>query len=376
MIQLDQRLLHPYQRTGVAVIGCGYWGVNYVRVFSEMPDSRVVVACDTRTERLVDIARRYPSIELTEDATDVFEHPDVEAVVVAAEATRHHELVTKALLADKHVLVEKPLTTSREDAEDLISLAEDCGRHLLVGHTFLYNGGIRTIRQLIADGSIGETYYLYARRTSLGPIRHDVNAIWDLAPHDVTIFNYLLSTTPRWVSAVGAKVLKNSRDDVGFITLGYGNGLIGHIHVSWVDPNKVREVVVVGSERRVVFNDLDPLERVRIFDKGVSLVPAEEPVSFGEFQFLLRDGDIVSPAIPPSEPLKNQCGHFLHCVRRDEVPFTPARQGRDTVAVMEAIADSVANDGAPVPVGLPHPETSLPQFELSTPLRAQQQEAV
>jgi predicted dehydrogenase len=376
MIQLDQKLLHPYSTTGVAVVGCGYWGVNYVRVFSELPDSKVVAVCDKRTERLVDIARRYPSIELTEDVADVFEHPDVEAVVIAAEATRHHELVSEALHAGKHVLVEKPLTTSREDAEDLIELAESCGRHLLVGHTFLYNSGIQTIRKLVDDGSIGNTYYLYARRTSLGPIRHDVNAIWDLAPHDVTIFNYLLSATPQWVSAVGSRVLKNCRDDVGFITLGYGNGLIGHIHVSWVDPNKVREVVVVGSERRVVFNDLDPLERVRIFDKGVTLVPNEEPVSFGEFQFLLRDGDIVSPAIPPSEPLKNQCGHFLHCIRRGETPFTPAQQGRDTVAVMEAIAESVANDGAPVPISLPQPERTSPHHETSIASLAVQKEAV
>ena len=359
MIQLDERLLYPHKTTGVAVIGCGYWGVNYVRVFSEMPDCKVVAVCDRRTERLVDVARRYPSIELTEDVTEVYDHPDVEAVVIAAEASMHHELVTEALLADKHVLVEKPLTTSKQHAEELVALAEDRDRLLLVGHTFLYNGGIRKIRQLVADGSIGDTYYLYARRTGLGPIRHDVNAIWDLAPHDVTIFNYLLDATPVWVSATGARVLKNCRDDVGFISLGYPGGLVGHIHVSWVDPNKVREVVVVGSEKRVVFNDLDPLERVRIFDKGVALVPAEEPVSFGEFQFQMRDGDIVSPAVPPSEPLKNQCGHFLHCIRRGEVPFTPARQGRDTVVVMEAIAESLAANGAPVAIAPAETETLI-----------------
>jgi predicted dehydrogenase len=362
MIQLHEQLLHPWKTTGVAVIGCGYWGVNYVRVFSEMPDCNVVAVCDRRTERLVDVARRYPSIELTQDVAEVFEHPDVEAVVIAAEASLHHELASQALLAGKHVLVEKPLTTSSEDSEDLIALAEDQERLLLVGHTFLYNGGIRRIRQLVADGSIGDTYYLYARRTGLGPIRHDVNAIWDLAPHDVTIFNYILDATPTWVSATGARVLKNCRDDVGFISLGYPGGLVGHIHVSWVDPNKVREVVVVGSEKRVVFNDLDPLERVRIFDKGVTLVPAEEPVSFGEFQFLLRDGDIVSPAIAPSEPLKNQCGHFLHCIRRGEEPFTPAQQGRDTVVVMEAIAESLDANGAPVTVDLAEQETLTPDL--------------
>ena len=360
MIQLQEQLIRPWKTTGIAVIGCGYWGINYVRVLSEMPDCKVVAVCDQRTERLVDVARRYPDIELTQDVDEVLDHPEVDAVVIAVEASRHHKLTTEALLADKHVLVEKPLTTTRDDAEDVIALAEERQRLLLVGHTFLYNSGIRAMRGLVADGSIGNAYYLYARRTSLGPIRQDVNAIWDLAPHDVTIFNYLLDAMPVWVSATGARVLKNSRDDVGFISLGYAGGVVGHIHVSWVDPNKVREVVLVGSEKRVVFNDLDPLERLRIFDKGVTLVPAEEPVSFGEFQFLLRDGDIVSPAIAPSEPLKNQCGHFLHCIRRGETAFTPATQGRDTVAVMEAIAKSLAGNGIPVPVASSESKTLTP----------------
>jgi predicted dehydrogenase len=229
-------------------------------------------------------------------------------------------------------------------------LAHSERRTLLVGHTFLYNAGVKKAKEYIANESLGDVYYLYARRTSLGPIRHDVNALWDLAPHDVAIFNYLLDTPPEWVSAVGAKVLRNSREDVGFISLGYPDGIVAHIHVSWADPNKVREVVVVGSQKRVLFNDLDPLERVRVFDKGVALLPAEEATSFGEYQFLLRDGDITSPALAVIEPLKHVCGHFLHCIRRGEAPMTNGDQGRDIVRVMEAVDRSVAENGAPVRV--------------------------
>jgi predicted dehydrogenase len=335
-------------RTGVAVLGCGYWGMNHLRVFSELPDAALLAACDTRAERLDEVRHRYPNVLATRDVDDVLAMDDVGAVVVATEAKTHSEIADKALRAGKHVLVEKPLATSTADAEDLIALSGAVGRLLVVGHTFLYNPAVRKVKEQLSGDGFGQVYYVYARRTNLGPIRHDVNALWDLASHDISIFNYLLDDTPTWVSAVGARVLRNGREDVGFISLGYSDGTVGHAHVSWAEPNKVREVVVVGSDMRVVFNDLDPLERVRVFFKGVRAVPTDEPMTYGEHHFYLRDGDILSPSVPVVEPLKYECGHFLHCIRRGEPPFTDGRQGRAIVQVMEAVDESIQARGAPV----------------------------
>jgi predicted dehydrogenase len=338
----------PFTPTGVAIIGCGYWGINYIRVFRELPDSQVRYVCDRSPERLEEIHKRYPEIVPVVDAHEAIEAPDVSAVVIATEATNHFELVRDSLEAGKNVLVEKPLSTSVDQATELITLADEVGSVLFVGHTFLYNPGVRKLKELTQSADFGRLYYLYSRRTSLGPIRRDVNAIWDLAPHDVSIFNYLLDSRPQWVSAVGARVLRNAREDVGFVALEYPNGIVAHIHVSWTDPSKVREVVVVGSDKRIVFNDLDAFERVRVFEKGVKVDEDDVDLNFGEFQFLVRDGDIISPTIPSViEPLKHQCGHFLHCIRRGEVPLTNGWQGRDIVRVMAAIDESVASHGVP-----------------------------
>jgi dTDP-4-amino-4,6-dideoxygalactose transaminase/predicted dehydrogenase len=345
--------------TGIAIIGCGYWGMNYVRVFSEMPDARVVAVCDPRESRLEEILRRYPDVLAATDVEDILGLDSIEAVVISTNADTHYELTRRALAAGKHVLVEKPLTTRSEESEELIELREALDLHLLVGHTFLYNRGVRKVKEYVDANTV---YYLYARRTSLGPIRTDVNAPWDLAPHDVAIFNFLLDSKPELVSAVGAKVLRNHREDVGFISLTYPGGIVGHIHVSWADPNKTREVVVVCRDQRIVFNDLDPLERVRVFDKGVLAEPLDEPLSFGEYAFQLRDGDITSPAIPVNEPLKHQSGHFLHCIRRGEIPFTDAAQGLAVVRVMEAIDKSFARGGAPIPIDWSTPRSPRPRI--------------
>jgi len=329
--------------------------MNYVRVFDELVDSWVATVCDERPARLAEVQARYPGTFVSSSVDDALNAPGVEGVVICTEASTHAEIAARAIAAGKHVLIEKPLTTNTNDADRLIDLAEAHGVVLLVGHTFIYNEGIRKLKEYIDEAYVGDLYYLYGRRTGLGPIRYDVSVLWDLAPHDIAIFNYLLGTPPQWVSAVGARVLGNGHQDVGFISLGYPGDIVGHVHVSWTEPNKVREVVVVGSDRRIVFNDLDALERVRVFDKGVKLVPTDEPTTFGEFQASFRDGDILSPALAPSEPLKNQCAHFLQCVREGVEPFTSGDDGRMVVAVMEAIDRSVASNGAPVPVGAPVP---------------------
>lgn len=334
---------------GVAVIGCGYWGMNYVRLFHELRQTPLLVACDERAERLHEVDRRFPDVKPAASLDEALAIEGVQAVVVCTPAATHHEVVQRCLEADKHVLVEKPVTTTVEAAEELIGAAEARGLTLMVGHTFIYNAGIRKIRDFLERGEAGRVYYLYASRTNLGPFRRDVNVLWDLASHDVAIFNYLLGRGPEWVSAVGARPLGNRREDVGFVSLGYPDGIVGHVHVSWADPNKVREVVIVGSERRIAFNDLNPLEPVRVYEKSV--VPGSgEASSFGEYHFRVRDGDIISPRVRVSEPLKNQVDDFLACVATGRRPVSSARAGRDVVRVLEAIDRSIRGRGVPVEI--------------------------
>jgi predicted dehydrogenase len=336
-------------RTGVAVVGVGYWGRNYMRVVGELADARVSMMCDESIEALSSVCTHYPSVISTSNYDDVLASPDVTAVIISTHATTHYELASRALEAGKDVLVEKPLTTNATEATDLVSQAAAANRVLLTGHTFIYNPGIQAIRGYIRRFALGKIYYLYARRTNLGPIRTDVDASWDLASHDVAIFNYLLEDTPRWASAVGIDALGCGRQDAAFISLGYEGGVVGHVHVSWAEPNKVREVVVVGSDGRLAFDDLNPTERVRIFEKGVKAMPQMSSVSgFGKHLFSIQDGDITSPAIPALEPLKSLCGHFLHCIRRGERPLTPGEHGVDVVRTMEAISESIRGGGAPI----------------------------
>jgi len=334
---------------GVAVLGCGYWGVNYLRVLSELPEVRVVVACDERPDRLQEMKRRFPAVTYTAHIDAALSHPAVDAAIICTHATTHYGIAHRALMAGKHVLVEKPLTMASEEADELIDLAEAKSNVLMVGHTFVYNAGIRKVKEYVQTGQ-DQVYYLYSARTNLGPIRSDVNALWDLAPHDVAIFNYLLDSTPKWVSAVGVNVLGNCREDVGFVSMGYQGhraDIVGHIHVSWADPHKTRELVVVGSDRRVVFNDLNGIEQVRVFEKGVKAAP-EEPLTYGEHRLQIRDGDIVSPKLEISEPLKNQCRHFVECVVSGKTPLTSGRDGERVVRVLEAVDRSLRLHGAPV----------------------------
>jgi predicted dehydrogenase len=336
-------------RVGIAILGCGYWGVNYLRVFSELPNARVVAVCDARPERLQEVGSHYSKVALTLKIEEALQMDGVEAAVICTQAVTHYDIARQCLAKGKHILIEKPMTTGVAEAQQLITLAQAQGVALMVGHTFLYNAGIRKVKQYIAEGKIGWLYYLYARRTNLGPIRRDINALWDLAAHDVSIFNYLLDSIPSWVSAVGCKVLRNGREDAGFISIGYPDGIVGHIHVSWADPSKVREVVVVGSDMRIVFDDLNTLEQVRVFEKGIAPTSSEAS-SYGEYHFQMRNGDIISPRIEISEPLKNQCAHFLECIVQGKRPFTGGLEGLAVVQVMAAIDQSIAQRGEPVEI--------------------------
>lgn len=337
-----------HDKIGVLIVGCGYWGVNYVRVFDELPNVSLVAVCDQNRERLQLIHQRYRDLLGTADLDEALHLENIDVAVVCTGASSHYPIVRECLAAGKHVLVEKPMTTKICHAKELVAIAETTNVKLMVGHTFLYNAAIERLKTFVDGWTDGRVHYLYARRTNMGPIRSDVDAIWDLAPHDVSIFNYLLGATPLWVSAVGVDALQEARADAGFISLGYPDGVLGNIHVSWVDPNKVRELVLVGSNHRIVFDDLNALERIKIFEKGIA--PVNEPSGFGEHHFTMRDGDIFSPHIPVSEPLKNQCRHFLSCITEDRRPKTDGWAGLDVVRVMAAIEESVQQHGIPVNV--------------------------
>lgn len=332
----------------MAIVGCGYWGVNYLRVFNELPDTKVCLACDVSEDRLRTVRERFPLISTTKQLAEVLSSRWVDAVVVATPAESHHAIAAQCLAAGKHVLVEKPITTSVADAQALVRQAQQTQLVLMVGHTFMYNSGILKIKQLMGEADFGQLYYLHATRTNMGPVRGDVNALWDLGTHDVAIFNFLLDSVPAFVSAVASPVLGKQKQDVGFVTLRYANNVIANIHASWVDPNKVREVVVVGSRRRIVFDDLNNVERVRIFEKGLSATM--EAGTYGEFRLIVHDGDIISPHVPPSEPLKNLAAHFLDCVSNGKRPLSDGRNGLDVVRVMSAIDRSMERQGAPVEV--------------------------
>ena len=337
---------HPVR---IALIGFGYWGPNYARVLNELPGAELALVCDRSQERLSLVASRYRAMQTCSRVDEVFARDDIDAVVVATPASTHAGLVRTALEHGRHVLVEKPMALDVAECEALCDLSTSADRVLMVGYTFLYNAGVRKMKEYMRPEPFGQMYYLHATRTNLGPIRQDVNAVWDLAPHDIAIFNYLLDEQPVWASAVGTRVLRTDRDDIAFATLGYKNDVVGNIHVSWADPNKVREVVAVGSRRRIVFNDLNDVERVRVFERGVSAGEAIAD-SYGEFKLLVRDGDIVSPKIEPSEPLKNQCADFVDAVRNRRTPLASCGFGLGVIRTLAAIDGSMRSRGAAVEV--------------------------
>jgi predicted dehydrogenase len=332
----------------IAVIGSGYWGTNYVRLASQLPDIDLVAVCDKDPDRLHDVANRFPKPEYYLDYHDI-PLDSLKAVIVCTNPSNHYEISSHFLAAKKHVLVEKPMTLKAEKSRELIQLANSTGATLMVGHIFLYNPGIQKVKSLIQEGAIGQLHYLYSRRTNLGPIRDDVNALWDLAPHDISIFSYLLDSSPEWASAVGACFLRDCNEDAGFITLGYPDGKVGNIHVSWADPNKEREIVIVGSQQRIVFNDVSLKNKVKIFEKGVA-ASSFEPMGYGEFQLLIRDGDIVLPRTDIGEPLKIQLKHFVECVKTKQKPLTDGKNGLEVVQAMEAITESVHKNGSPIEI--------------------------
>jgi predicted dehydrogenase len=313
-----------------------------------MPNAELVLVAEARPDRRNYVRHHYPKVKTVADYHALLE-ADIDCVVVATPIHTHYELTRDALMAGKHVLVEKPLTGSLAEALDLMRLAEERKRVLMVGHTFVYNPAVRALRKLVDGGELGRIYYVDAARLNLGQFQQHVDVMWDLAPHDISIFLYTLQRKPVMVSARGSACVQPGIHDVAYIELQL-EGVSTHIHVSWLDPCKVRRLTIVGDRKMAVYNDVSLAEKIRIYDTGV-----QPPItdSFGEFQLSYRYGKMVVPYIPWREPLRLQCDHFVQAVQTGATPETDAAQGVAVVAVLEAASFSLANGGIQVPIDLP-----------------------
>jgi predicted dehydrogenase len=323
----------------VGVIGYGYWGPNIVRNFHAQDRSRVVAVCDKSVKSLQRVRQTHPEIPVTQDCRDVLEATDIDVAAIVTPVFTHYELSKAALENGKHVFVEKPFTCTTDQAEELIELAERKHLKIMVDHTFLFTGAVRRIRQLIDDGTLGELYYYDSTRVNLGLFQHDVNVIWDLAPHDLSIMDYLIKEKPEAVVATGERHL-NGVADVAFLTLYYPNNMIGHINVNWLSPVKVRTTLIGGEKKMLVWNDLEADEKIKIYDKGVEM-------SGDVYKLLVsyRSGDMWAPRVEQVEALKIEAAYFVDCILNDKQPFNDGPAGLHVVRMLEAADRSLQQKG-------------------------------
>jgi len=326
---------------GIGVIGYGYWGPQIVRNFHSLSGARVRVVCDKEPEVLKRAKLAYNDVEVTTDLSEALTSPQVDAVAVVTPVWTHFDLVKTALENGKHVFVEKPFTTASDQARRLIELAEKKNLRIMVDHTFLFTGAVKKIRQLIDNNELGNLYYYDSTRVNLGLFQHDVNVIWDLAPHDLSIMNHLIKDKPRAIVATGERHL-NCQEDVAFITIYFEHNIIAHINVNWLSPVKVRTTLIGGEKRMVVWNDLAADEKVKVYDKGVQITNRE-----GVYDLLVsyRSGDMWAPKVDQTEALKAVCEYFIACVQDNKQPFNDGQAGLEVVTMLEAADKSVRERG-------------------------------
>jgi predicted dehydrogenase len=349
------------QDFGVAVVGCGKWGINHVRSANQLLGERLRIVCDISDRALAQAKTVAPSVRTTKLLSDILGDPDIGAVIIASGAETHHDIGRQCLEAGKHCLIEKPLTLCSSEAVDLMETAGRNNLTLMVGHLLLFHPAVNRIRREILSGNLGQVLYLYSQRVNLGTIRREENAFWSLAPHDISVMLYLTDQLPISVSAIGGKFITKNLPDVVFYHLEFESGLIAHGHVSWLDPHKMRKFTIVGSRKMIIFDDMEATGKLKIFDKGVgleigdgdslSLPGVSEMQSHGN-QLIVRDGDILIPKINQSEPLRVEQQHFLECVVSGNKPLTDAQSGLLVLQVMEAAQESLDKGGIPVEIKL------------------------
>jgi len=326
----------------IAVVGFGYWGPNIVRNFYSAEKARVVSVCDRESKTLKRVKRSYPGIKTTTNYDDIVSSSEVDAIAIVTPVRTHYELARKALNNGKHVFVEKPFTSTVAQAEELLELADRKNLIIMVDHTFLFTGAVKKIKEFVDDNILGELYYYDSMRVNLGLFQHDVNVIWDLAPHDLSIMDYIVGEKPEAIMATGKKHFCNGHEDIAFITVYFTNNLIGHFNVNWISPVKIRTTLIGGEKRMLVWNDLEADEKVKIYDKGVNIENRE-----GVYDLLIkyRSGDMWAPRVEQSEALKAEIEYFIDCVLNDQVPFNDGRAGLRVVKILEASNESLKNNG-------------------------------
>jgi len=329
----------------VGIVGLGYWGPNLARNFSDLKNSEVTVCCDINNERLNQVSANFPNATKTTKFKEALNKKMLDAVVISTPTKTHYSLAKQSLEQGLHTFIEKPLATSSKECEDLILLAKKHGVILFVGHVFLYTAAVIQMKELIESGDLGNICYISSRRLNLGPVRQDVNALWDLASHDTSIILFLMASMPSSVNCQGLAYLNKNIHDVCTLTLNFEDRCMAMVHTSWLDPNKIRQMTVVGDKKMVVYNDLDQ-EKIKIYDKRI-----EAPLystTFGEFQYSYRYGDSYSPRLTETEPLKTECQHFIECIEQGKIPVTDGQNGLEVVRVLEAADYSLFNGGGRV----------------------------
>ncbi|HYP25658.1 MAG TPA: Gfo/Idh/MocA family oxidoreductase [Blastocatellia bacterium] len=328
---------------GVGVIGYGYWGPNLVRNFMDSPETTVVGVSDLRPQRLAEVQRRYPSVTAVRDHRELIADNAVDAIAIATPVSSHFDLALQALQAGKHVLVEKPLTSNSEQAQRLIDEADRRGLVLMVDHTFVYTGAVRKIKELTESNQLGEIYYYDSVRVNLGLFQHDVNVIWDLAVHDLSIMDYVLDSTPIAVSATGMSHISGQPENVAYLTVFFPDRQIAHLHVNWLAPVKVRRTLIGGSERMIVYDDLEPSEKIKVYDKGITV--SQRPEAVYDLLVSYRSGDMWAPRLNNVEALREEASHFSDCIYRKARPLTDGQTGLRIIRLLEAAEKSLRERG-------------------------------
>ncbi len=332
----------------IAVIGCGYWGPNLVRNLLQSNKVQELICCDMDQKRLERMKNLYPSVTTALDYKELLPAPDLDGVALATPVKTHFSIAKEFLERGKHVFIEKPLTHSYDTALELVRLAEEKQKVLMVGHTFEYSAAVNKVKDIVEGGSLGKVLYISCVRVNLGLLQPDINVVWDLAPHDISIIIYILGQTPLSVNSQGKAHFKPGIEDVATTTLNFRNGMVAFVHNSWLDPNKIRRTTIVGTRRMLVYDDIEPQEKIKIYDKGVEVPPYYD--TYAEFQFSYRYGDIHSPRIEDYEPLKKECEHFITCIQKGMCPLSDGYSGLRVVSILEASNKSLRQKGRAVPV--------------------------
>lgn len=325
----------------IGVIGCGYWGPNLIRNFSQLEEVDVAYVCDLDELKLSRIKKVYPNIKTAQNYLEILKDPEVKGVCIATPLETHYKIAKEALLNNKNVLVEKPFVENSKEAEELIGIAEKNNLVLMVDHVFIYTGAVRKMKELIDNGELGQLYYFDSERINLGLIRSDANVVWDLATHDISMVDYLFSQKPINVSAMGSSHVLNKKEEMAHINLKHEGGQMSHIHVSWLSPVKIRKILVGGDKKMVLYDDVEPVEKIKIYDKGIDVKPEQVTA----FLPLYRGGDILIPKIDQSEALKKMAEHFVDCIKFGKKPLTDGWAGLRVIKILEAIQKSLDSNG-------------------------------